>query len=107
MSKIYSSLISYDLEEQTKLLFFQGEKIMASAVDSIDFAGDYDLYQFNLIGGVDYVVSALGVSTAGGTLRDPAIAIYDGNLNLIAQGDNSFALGADPLVQFSAGCGQK
>ncbi len=75
---------------------------MAAFRDSIDFAGDSDLFSFNLIGGIDYVATALGASNLAGTLRDPAIQVFDSNFNLIAQGNNSFALGSDPLVQFKA-----
>lgn len=71
---------------------------------SIDFAsGDIaDFYQVNLIGGVDYVATALGASNAGGTLQDPFIVLFDGAGNPLEIADNSLALGSDPLLQFQA-----
>ena len=75
---------------------------MAAFKDNIDFAGDYGLFEVELIGGIDYVASALGVSNAGGTLQDPLIGLFDSSGNLLTYQDDSFALGSDPLLQFRA-----
>jgi hypothetical protein len=72
--------------------------------ETIDFAsGDSaDFYQVELIGGIDYVATALGASNAGGTLQDPYLVLYDSAGNPIASADNSLALGSDPLLEFQA-----
>ena len=75
---------------------------MTAFTDTIDFAGDYGLFEVELIGGIDYVASALGVSNAGGTLRDPLIGLFDSTGSLLTYQDDSFALGDDPLLQFRA-----
>lgn len=61
-----------------------------------------DFYQVELIGGVDYVGSALGASNLGGTLQDPLLAVFDSQGTLLQFEDDSFALGEDPLLQFRA-----
>ena len=61
-----------------------------------------DVIARNLIGGVDYVATALGASNAGGTLADPFVAVFDAAWNLVDLSDDSFALGEDPFLQFSA-----
>ena len=63
--------------------------------ETIDFAsGDSaDFYQVDLIGGVDYLVTALGTANAGGTLQDPYIEIYDSENNLITFENNDLVFG--------------
>jgi Bacterial pre-peptidase C-terminal domain len=74
----------------------------SSVSEVIEAPGDLDLYSVDLVGGVDYVTSVLGASTAGGSLADPAVAVWDSAFNLLAFNDDSFALGLDPMLQFSA-----
>ena len=75
-----------------------------AVTETIDFAsGDSaDFYQVELIGGIDYVATALGAANAGGTLQDPYLVLFDSAGNTIDSADNSFALGSDPLFQFQA-----
>ena len=76
---------------------------MSTNIDALEMPGEVDLFSApNLIGGVDYVVTVLGVSNAGGTLADPAVAILDSAGNAIAFNDDSFALGDDPMLTFKA-----
>jgi hypothetical protein len=74
---------------------------MARADDLIGAPGEVDWYTYPLVGQVDYVISALGASN-GNTLQDPAVVVYDSAGNFIASGDDSWALGKDPLLQFKA-----
>jgi hypothetical protein len=60
-----------------------------------------DWHAVELVGGVDYVASVLGASTAGGTLPNPELAVIDQFGNVYAYNDDSFALGLDPMAQFS------
>lgn len=76
---------------------------MSRNEDILGTPGEVDLFSApNLVGGVDYVVTVLGASNAGGTLADPAVAILDGAGNAIAFNDDSFALGDDPMLTFKA-----
>lgn len=76
---------------------------MSAVTDSIDFAGDYDVYQVELIGGFNYAATVLGASNLGGTLQDPHVQIYDSqSRELLYQLDDSQVLGYDPLLQFQA-----
>jgi hypothetical protein len=59
--------------------------------------GEVDLIAMELVGQVDYAATALG-----GTLPDPFLVIWDSNFQVVDYGDNSFALGPDPLLQFRA-----
>jgi hypothetical protein len=69
---------------------------------SISVPGEIDnTYQVNLIGGVDYTAVVFGAST-GGTLPNPAVAVFDGAGNQVAFSDDSLALGLDPMAQFTA-----
>ncbi|MBT9312534.1 hypothetical protein [Leptothoe kymatousa] len=62
--------------------------------------GVIDIYQETLVGGVDYVVSALGASN-GGSLPDPAVVIFDGSGQLVSYQQGSFVLGGlDPFFTF-------
>ena len=71
--------------------------------ETIDFAGDYDVYQVELTGGFDYVASALGASNLGGDLQDPYIQIYDSQSGqLLFEADDSPLFGYDPLLEFQA-----
>jgi hypothetical protein len=71
--------------------------------ETIDFAGDYDVYQVELIGGFDYFATAMGASNNGGTLIDPYLAIYDSqNGELLHVEDDSQFFGYDPLAEFQA-----
>ncbi len=58
------------------------------------------VYQEPLIGGVTYAVAAFGASN-GGTLLDPAIAIYDSSFNLITYEFDDFLFGEDPFIQYT------
>lgn len=75
-----------------------------AVTETIDFAsGDSaDFYQVDLIGGVDYFVTALGAANAGGTLQDPYIEIYDSENNLITFENNDLVFGSDPFLEFQA-----
>ena len=75
---------------------------MAVAEDIIGTPGEVDLFTYDFIGQVDYVASVLGASNVGGTLPNPEVGIYDSAGTLLASNDDSFALGADPLLQFTA-----
>jgi hypothetical protein len=70
--------------------------------DTISAPSELDLFPVDLVGQVDYVASVLGASTAGGSLPDPVVGVFDGAGNLLAVNDDSFALGLDPLLQFTA-----
>lgn len=61
-----------------------------------------DIHPVTLAGAVDYVASVLGAATAGGTLPDPRVAVFDQAGTLIDSQDNSFALGPDPMLIFRA-----
>jgi hypothetical protein len=77
-------------------------KIMVVADNaSIDAPFVPDWYAVDPVGGVDYVASVLGATTSGGTLPDPELAVVDEFGNVYAYNDDSFALGLDPMVQFS------
>jgi hypothetical protein len=56
-----------------------------------------DLYEEQLVGGVDYAMIAMGTDTPGG-MRDPALIIFDENLNIVKTqyDDNLFGLYSDP-----------
>lgn len=72
---------------------------MSAVTDSIDFAGDYDVYQVELIGGFDYAAAVHGASSLGGTLQDPYIEIYDSqNGQLLFQVDDSTISGVDSTL---------
>ncbi|AFZ29670.1 peptidase domain protein [Gloeocapsa sp. PCC 7428] len=75
---------------------------MASFVDAISTPGELDIFPVEFIGQVDYTISALGSSTAGGTLADPIVGVFDSAGNLLAYQDDSWALGSDPMLQFTA-----
>ncbi|PIG92706.1 DVUA0089 family protein [Gloeocapsopsis sp. IPPAS B-1203] len=75
---------------------------MASFVDSISTSDEVDFFPVEFIGQVDYTISVLGASNAGGTLADPMVGIFDSAGNLLAYQDDSWALGYDPMVQFTA-----
>lgn len=64
--------------------------------------GEVDTFQVDLIGGLDYVTAVLGASSGGDTLPNPAVAVFDGSNNQVAFNDDSFALGVNPMVQFTA-----
>lgn len=66
--------------------------------------GIVDIYQETLVGGVDYLIGALGASN-GGTMLDPAVLVFDSSFALIDyQLDGSMVGlgGADPLLIFQA-----
>ena len=67
--------------------------------ETIDFAGDYDVYQVELIEGNDYLATAIGVNGEGGTLPDPYIKIYDGETGeLLFEVDDSRISGVDSTL---------
>jgi hypothetical protein len=67
--------------------------------EEIDFAGDYDVYQVELIGGNDYLTTAIGGNGEGGTLPDPYIQIYDSESGeLLYQLDDSTISGVDSTL---------
>ena len=74
---------------------------MSSADALIGTPGEIDWYSHPLVGQVDYAISVLGASN-GNTLLDPAVVVYDGAGNFVTSGDDSWALGKDPLIQFQA-----
>ena len=76
---------------------------MSAVTDSIDFAGDYDVYRVELTGGFNYAATVLGASNLGGTLQDPYVQVYDSqSRELLYQLDDSQILGYDPLLEFQA-----
>lgn len=83
---------------------FQYDLALGAVEETIDFAGGdpADFYQVELIGGIDYVATALGAANAGGTLQDPYLVLFDSAGNPIDSADNNFILGSDPLLQFQA-----
>lgn len=83
---------------------FQYDLALGAVEETIDFAGGdpADFYQVELIGGVDYVATALGAANAGGTLQDPYLVLFDSVGNPLDLADDSFILGSDPLLQFQA-----
>ena len=66
----------------------------------IDFHGDDDWYQVQLIAGNDYNISLSGISSDKGTLFDPNLKIYDNNGQLIT-GDDDGGVGLDSSLTFS------
>ena len=54
-----------------------------------------------LIGGVEYVVAAIGATEGGGTMPNPALAVFDSAGHLLVAQDDSF-LSVDPMVTFRA-----
>jgi hypothetical protein len=67
--------------------------------ETINFAGDYDVYQVELIEGNDYLTTAIGVNGEGGTLPDPYIQIYDSDTGeLLLEVDNSRISGVDSTL---------
>lgn len=67
--------------------------------EEIDFAGDYDVYQVELIQGNDYFTTAIGVNGEGGTLPDPYIEIYDSETGeLLFEVDDSRISGVDSTL---------
>ena len=67
-------------------------------IETIDFAGDIDVYRVELAGVTDYAVGAFGLSSAGG-LHDPYIQIYDAQSEeLLYEMDDSIISGVDPVL---------
>lgn len=81
------------------MTLFAYNPAIGAVPETIDFAGDYDVYQVDLIGGVDYFATALGQSSAGGSLQDPYIEIYDSvSGELLYDVDDSTISGVDPVL---------
>jgi hypothetical protein len=72
-----------------------------NVVETIAAPGEVDLFEVDLIGGVDYTAAVFGAST-GRTLPDPGIVVFDAAENPVAANDDSLALGLDPMVIFTA-----
>ena len=67
--------------------------------ETIDFAGDYDVYRVELAGRTDYAVGAFGLPSGEGTLQDPFIHIYDSQSGqLLYEIDDSIVSGVDPVL---------
>ena len=60
-----------------------------------------DIYQEQMVGGVDYAITAMGANHQGG-MQDPALVIFDANWNLVkVQFDDALFgsyLGPDPFI---------
>jgi hypothetical protein len=65
------------------------------------FGVTIDIYQEQMVGGVDYAIMAMGADYQGG-MRDPALVIFDENWNIVGlQHDDSLlgsALGPDAFI---------
>ena len=75
----------------------------ASAVSSIESAGDQDWFSVSLTAGHNYNISLSGASSNGGTLADPYLrGIYSSSGSLITgTTDNDAGYGLDSLVSFT------
>ena len=62
---------------------------------------EVDVYDELLAGGVTYAIGVFGASN-GGTLPDPAVAIFDSQNNLITYEYDSWLMGEDVLLQWTA-----
>jgi phospholipase/lecithinase/hemolysin len=64
-------------------------------------AGGLNSFTASLTAGKTYVVDALGVSTASGTLADPQVRVVDSSGAVVAQADDG-GIGLDSHLQFAA-----
>lgn len=60
-----------------------------------------DIYQEQMVGGMDYAITAMGTNQYGG-MRDPGLVIFDENWNIVKiQYDDTlfgYSLGPDPFI---------
>jgi hypothetical protein len=73
----------------------------ASSSDSISNAYDTDWFKVSLVAGKKYVFDLKGRSSGSGTLYDPKLYLYSGDLAALASNDNSGA-GRDARITFRA-----
>jgi Ca2+-binding RTX toxin-like protein len=74
--------------------------IGAQVGGNVPFHGG-ETFNIGLDAGHAYVIDALGVSTASGTLSDPLVRVLDGAGNIVAQADDG-GIGLDSHLQFTA-----
>ena len=55
---------------------------------ALDYNGDIDLWEVDLVEGVTYTISMQGVSSDAGTLADPYLYLYDDTMNVIDANDD-------------------
>ncbi|GAB5389663.1 MAG: hypothetical protein Alpg2KO_26310 [Alphaproteobacteria bacterium] len=67
----------------------------------INFGGDRDWFGLTVSAGGKYLIEVLGVSSEGGSLLDPQLAIYDAEGNLLDQNDDD-GTGFDPELIYTA-----
>lgn len=74
---------------------------VGAQVGSVVGLGGQHTFTASLAAGHAYVVDALGVSSAGGTLADPQVQVVDGSGMVVAQADDG-GIGLDSHLQFVA-----
>ncbi len=71
-------------------------------MDSIATPDEVDVFEVDLVGGVEYTAAVFGFTTTEveGALPDPVLGVFDGDDNQIAFNDD--LVGLDPGVRFTA-----
>ena len=61
------------------------------------FGVTIDIYEEQMIGGIDYAITAMGTDTYGGMV-DPGLVIFDQNWNIVGLQYDNPLFGEDPFI---------